>query len=204
MAMPHPILTLLTEGAAKEVSDAGLVEQARSGSDPARRALYDRHFDLVMSRVTHLLGRSVEAEDVVQDAFESAFRDLERLDDPNRFAAWLCRIAINQVHRRFRRRRLRQAFGLDDGVDDASLDRVMDTSSDAASRLRLIELDRALRQVTTTCRIAWMLRHVEGCELKEVADQCGCSVAAAKRRIASAEKRLFSYIDWNALEARGR
>jgi DNA-directed RNA polymerase specialized sigma24 family protein len=35
-----------------------------------------------------------------------------------------------------------------------------------------------------------MLRHVEGCELTDVAEQCGCSLATVKRRITSADAQL--------------
>jgi RNA polymerase sigma-70 factor (ECF subfamily) len=39
-------------------------------------------------------------------------------------------------------------------------------------------------------RIAFCLRHVEGMKLEEVARACGCSLATAKRRVASAQARL--------------
>jgi RNA polymerase sigma-70 factor (ECF subfamily) len=43
--------------------------------------------------------------------------------------------------------------------------------------------------------VAWLLRHVEGERLQDVALACGCSLATAKRRIASAQAALAGVID---------
>ena len=45
-------------------------------------------------------------------------------------------------------------------------------------------------ELAVPLRLAWMLRYVEGCELTEVADQCGCSLATVKRRITRADDEL--------------
>lgn len=100
------------------------------------------------------------------------------------------RIAVHQVHRRFRRRRLLARLGLDRGVDDARLERVVDPSASPEVRADLARLDDALGRLPVAPRLAWVLRYVEGCELKELADQCGCSLATAKRRIAQADVAL--------------
>jgi len=145
---------------------------------------------LVSERVTRLLARSAEAEDVVQDAFVAAFADLPRLADRSRFAPWLMRIALHQTQRRFRRRRLLARLGLDRGSDDARLEQVADPGLTPDQRLQLRRLDRALARLPVELRLAWMLRHVEGCELSEIAEHCTCSLATVKRRIARADTRL--------------
>jgi RNA polymerase sigma-70 factor (ECF subfamily) len=171
-------------------SDRELVERALGGEQLALQLLYRRHVQLVTERVTRLLARSAEAEDVVQDAFVAAFAELPRLSDRSRFAAWLMRIALHQTQRRFRRRRLLARLGLDRGSDDARLEQVADPALSPEQRLQIRRLDQALGQLPAKLRLAWMLRHVEGCELSEIADQCGCSLATVKRRIARADARL--------------
>lgn len=170
--------------------DRELVARALSGERWAMSLLYRRHVRAVTERVTRLLSRSAEAEDVVQDAFVSAFRDLPRLADPARFGSWLMRIAVHQAHRRFRRRRLLAKLGLDRGDDDARLEQIADPALGPHQRLELARLDQALATLPVDERLAWMLRHVEGCELSEVAEQCDCSLATVKRRLQRAEGRL--------------
>ena len=171
-------------------SDRELVERALGGEQLALQLLYRRHVQLVSERVTRLLARSAEAEDVVQDAFVAAFADLPRLADRSRFAPWLMRIALHQTQRRFRRRRLLARLGLDRGSDDARLEQVADPGLTPDQRLQLRRLDRALARLPVELRLAWMLRHVEGCELSEIAEHCTCSLATVKRRIARADTRL--------------
>jgi RNA polymerase sigma-70 factor (ECF subfamily) len=184
------VLPLIRAGSEGEPGDGELVQRALTGERFALQLLYRRHVSLVTERVTRLLSRSVEAEDVVQDAFVAAFRDLSQLADPPRFGAWLMRIAVHQVHRRFRRRRLLARLGLDRGVDDARLERAVDPAVPADVRADLARLDDTLARLPAGPRLAWMLRHVEGCELKDVAEQCGCSLATVKRRIAQADTRV--------------
>ena len=86
-------------------TDAELVLRARRGDRWAEEALYRRHVHAVTRVTMRLLSRSTEAEDVVQDAFVIAFADLNKLRDEAVFGGWLLRIAVRQVHRRYRRRR---------------------------------------------------------------------------------------------------
>jgi RNA polymerase sigma-70 factor, ECF subfamily len=170
--------------------DRELVERALGGEALARQLLYRRHVRAVTERVTRLLARIGEAEDVIQDAFVEAFAHLPALEDRARFGAWLMRIAVHQAHRRFRRRRLLARLGLDRGSDDARLEAIADPSLDPERRLQLRRLDAELACLPASLRLAWMLRYVEGCELTDVAAQSGCSLATVKRRIQRADARL--------------
>jgi RNA polymerase sigma-70 factor (ECF subfamily) len=197
------VLTLPRPEAAEGGSDAELVERARAGERIALQLLYRRHVDPVTERVTRLLARTGEAEDVVQDAFVAAFGELSRLSAPARFGAWLMSIAVHQAQRRFRRRRLLARLGLDRGQDDARLEQVAAPSLSAEERVQLSRLDHALAELPVPLRMAWMLRHVEGCELSEVAEQCGCSLATVKRRIARADEQLKARVHAHAGEEAG-
>jgi RNA polymerase sigma-70 factor (ECF subfamily) len=175
--------------------DGELVKRALDGEALALQLLYRRHVRAVTERVTRLLSRSAEAEDVVQDAFVEAFRDLPRLLDQSRFGPWLMRIAMHQVQRRFRRRRLLARFGLDRGCDDARLASIADPGLSPELSLELRRVDAGLARLPGELRLAWMLRYVEGCELLDAAEQCGCSLATIKRRIQRADELLRPLID---------
>jgi RNA polymerase sigma-70 factor, ECF subfamily len=184
------ILALPRLAAVEGGSDGELVARALAGERIALQLLYRRHVAPVTERVTRLLARSGEAEDVVQDAFVAAFAELGRLNDPSRFGPWLMRIAVHQAQRRFRRRRLLARLGLDRGQDDARLEQVAAPELSPEERIQLSRLDQALGELPVPLRLAWMLRHVEGCELAEVAEQCRCSLATVKRRITRADEQL--------------
>jgi RNA polymerase sigma-70 factor (ECF subfamily) len=184
------VLPFLRQPAPELPQDRELCERALAGESLASQLLYRRHVHAVTERVTRLLARSSEAEDVVQDTFVEALAGLAKLDDRARFGPWLMRIAVHQVHRRFRRRRLLARLGLDRGSDDAGLENVADPGLDPERRLQLRRLDSELGRLPVALRLAWMLRYVEGCELSDAAAQCGCSLATFKRRLQRADARL--------------
>lgn len=180
-------------------TDAELVALAVEGERGAFRQLYDRHVDRVTLRAGRLLRSKFEAQDVVQDAFLEALRDLRKLREPARFGAWLERIVVHQVHRRFRKRRVLHTLGLSsilsvvqgpgrsEGAQVTPLDEFAAHGARPEQILELRKLDELLNEVSLVERSAWMLRRVDELPLAEVAVQCECSLATVKRRIAKVD-----------------
>jgi RNA polymerase sigma-70 factor, ECF subfamily len=86
------------------VTDRELVQRARRGSREAATLLFERHWDRAW-RIAHAIGGEGAAEDVLQDAFERAFRNLPRFDGRSSFATWLHRIVVNCAYTHARRER---------------------------------------------------------------------------------------------------
>ena len=125
--------------------------------------LYRRYAAGLLSMAARLLGNRGDAEEVVQDTFVTAFEQLTTLREPAAVRGWLGQIAVSLVRRRFRRLRLTRLLGLDRGADDATLEALADAgSAPADQRAELALVDRLLRRMRATVRIAWMLRRVEG------------------------------------------
>jgi RNA polymerase sigma-70 factor (ECF subfamily) len=73
---------------------AELVDEARRGSARARDELVRHHQRQIVILAASLVNDATEAEDLAQEAFIRAFRNLDLLVDPSRFGAWLRRIAV--------------------------------------------------------------------------------------------------------------
>ena len=184
-------LRVLPGGAEVAIAtDSELVQRATEGDRHACDALVARHIAAVLRRAQRLLGPTADAEDVVQDAFYEALRDLSRLEDKSRFGAWVQKIAIHHVHRRFRRRKLRRALGISSSTDDQALSQLVADRADTSVRAQLSQLDALLAHQAPRDRLAWMLRHVEGLLLDEVAQQLDISLATAKRGIARVQTKV--------------
>ena len=135
-----------------------------------------------------VLGRHDEADDLVQDVFIKAGKWLSKLDDPAAVRAWLLRVTVRLAWRRLRMRRWRVALGMDGSYDYAeALHSGRISPEDAAL---LAEVYRILDRMPARERLAWSLRHVDGERLEDVALRCACSLATAKRWIATAQARL--------------
>jgi len=178
--------------------DAALVAAVLAGDGAAEEALYRRHAPGVLRLATRLLRSNEDASDVLQDAFVAAFEDLGALREPEAFRAWVHRITVRLVHRRFRRRRLLGLLGLERKNDEVSLESLADESASQEARVELRWLDAALTRLDAKDRVAWMLRHVEGLALEEVAETCECSLATVKRRIAVADAVVRRHFEGDA------
>ena len=102
-----------------EPDDHDLVTRARSGSKEALGELFARHWTSAWRAAYGLTGERAMADDVAQDAFERAIRNLHRFDARRPFGAWLHRIVVNRAHDVMRREsRLTTLEGrAEEGVD---------------------------------------------------------------------------------------
>ena len=78
-----------------ECNDLGLVTKARTGDTDAFRVLVERHSRALFRLAYRMTGNQQDAEDVVQDSFLRAYKQLARFDERASFGTWLYRIAIN-------------------------------------------------------------------------------------------------------------
>lgn len=178
-----PRLRLVRDG--EVPSDGALVQSAQRGDRAAMRELYLRHSPYIAGMCARLLRSREEAEEATQDSFVKAFAQLEQLRDGEAFRPWLAQIAVRLARGSLRKRRFLSFFGIR-GEEDASLF-LLSEGAPAEARAELRKLDEALLRVPSEQRIAWMLRHVEGEPLEQVALACGCSLATVKRWIDAAD-----------------
>lgn len=194
MLVAHATFTrLMPEGEIHRGDD--LVARARAGDAAARDALAREHISEIGRFVAYHLGDPQEVEDVVQETFLHAFRQLDRLREPAKFRFWLKGIALMRVRQLIRKNRLRRLLGLEPGGDQASLLALADQGLPADQRAELAKLDEVLRALPPEQRFAWTLRYVEGHKLMEAAGIAGCSLATVKRRILAADARVRAVVE---------
>jgi RNA polymerase sigma-70 factor (ECF subfamily) len=176
-------------------SDAALVLAARAGEAWAQEALFRRHAPMVNGLAFRLMGRDADVDDLVQDAFVTAFAGLHGLDDPQAFAAWLGSIVVRTAGKVIRRRVLLERLGLRRKREPIDIDAVAARAvgPDVAAELRRT-YDR-LERLPADQRVAFLLRRVEGMELEEIARAMGISLATAKRKIAAAQQAIERWAD---------
>jgi RNA polymerase sigma-70 factor (ECF subfamily) len=195
-AVHHPAhrAASVSELGAPEPADLELVERAQRGDSWAEEALFRRHVGRVAQVAQRLLGRTAEAEDVIQDSFVIALEQLPKLREGSAFRAWLLRIVVHQAHRRYRKRRMLTRLGFVSGDDAEALSGQAREDTDPELKAELRKLDRVLSELAARERFAWVLRYVEGYQLEEVAHACECSLATVKRWIARADERVRKHV----------
>ena len=107
--------------------------------------------------------------------------------EPGAIKGWLATLTVRKARRRLHARRVQSFFGIGRDVD---YEIVASSGASPEDRARIAELYRALDRMDADERLAWSLRYIEGEALEDVARICECSLATAKRRIASVQSKL--------------
>jgi RNA polymerase sigma-70 factor (ECF subfamily) len=170
-------------------TDAALVEAARAGEAWAQEALFRRYSRMVNGLAFRVLGRDSEVDDLVQDSFLEALKNLHRLDNPQAFASWLGSIVVRTASKRLRRRALLNRLGLrrNTPIDP---DVVLSNDAPPDARAELSRIYTCLDAMHHEMRLALVLHRVEGMSLPEAAESMGVSLSTIKRRLAAAERVL--------------
>lgn len=168
-------------------TDAELLERIRSRHPGAMSLLHARFGDEVNRLVWRILGADNDHDDLVQDIFIKLMAKVHRARDPDALSAWVRTVTVNSVRSELRKRRVRRIFLMAEGDRP---NRFKDGVANAEGRDALRKIYAALDHLPADDRIAFVLRHVEGLAVPEVATQCGCSVATVKRRVARAWQLL--------------
>ena len=179
-----------------EWTDSAAAEEARKGDQRAFGALVERHSRSVFRLAFRMTGNEQDAEDLVQETFLKAYKQLHRFDGRSAFGTWLYRIAANcslDLTRARKNRAERQTSAsssetidlLDQVVAPGPSPERLARSGQVASLLR-----QALEQLTDLERTAFVLRHYEGCGIAEIASMLGVETNAAKHSVFRAVQKL--------------
>ena len=148
-----------------ETTELAAIEQVRAGDADAFRLLVERHSRAIFRLTYRMTGNEQDAEDMVQETFLRAYRQIRSYDSRAAFGTWLFRIATNCSLDLLRRRGVRRECQEPGGEDDAPK---MEHPSTAPSPERLAistQIRRrvrvALAQLSPTEQAAFILRHFE-------------------------------------------
>lgn len=165
------------------------LDRARRGDPRAFESLARAHERALYGHVARILGPGADAEDVVQDAFVSAWRSLSGFEGTS-FKAWLFRIARNRAIDVIRAQNRRAELPLDPPDDpdgDASWAEPVATGPElaeiAAGREAFAAVEAALTVVPVEQRDALLLRDVEGFSYEEIATITVSEIGTVKSRI---------------------
>jgi RNA polymerase sigma-70 factor (ECF subfamily) len=169
-----------------------LVRRASRGDVAAFDELVASRLPQSLRLARAIVDSPADAEDVVQEAFVSAWRGLRRLREPEKFDAWFGRILVNTARSHIRRRGTVTPISIDrrradspdehehPGRHDPALDRV--DSSDA--------LARAIDRLSVDQRTILALHHLEERPVAQIAAVLGIPVGTAKWRLHAARQAL--------------
>jgi RNA polymerase sigma-70 factor (ECF subfamily) len=184
------------QSAARE-SDALAVERTLAGERDAFRVLVERHSQQLFRLAYRMTGNEHDAEEVVQEAFLRAYRNLGQFGSRANFGTWAYRIAANYAIDRMRQKRTEDARRStpsslaeeQDPLDLVADDRPTPDRLAGNSELRK-KMEEALKELSSSERTAFVMRHWEGCAIEEIAAVLESTTSAAKNTVFRSVQKL--------------
>ena len=195
--------------------DAEAIRAVLQGDTDRIADLVDAYQAQAVRMAFSFLGDYEEARDVAQDAFVDAYRALRRFRRQSKFSTWLYRIVINGCKDACRRRAHRPLVVASIGEPDvANTDGglfVVDVDDPAAgpgdqlaNRELSNQLSAAIARLPGKQQEAFILHHLHGMALEEVADVMGCRTGTVKSHVFRAMEALRGALrPWRDEEALG-
>lgn len=173
------------------VADEILVERAVDGDTAAFETIIRRYGPMMRAYVARVVGSHAEADDVVQEAFYTAWRSLPELRDPAVVKSWLMRIAGRLAFTHIRRRPPdTQLPSL-----EISIRGDLQPENAAVRNAQLQALSVALHALPEDQRRCWLLREVAELSYDEIAQDLDLPKATVRGKLARARASIYAQME---------
>lgn len=180
-------------------SDAEVIQAVLDGDVDRFAELVDRHQEHALKLAFSLLGNYEDAKDASQNAFVSAYRSLRRFRGGAKFSTWLYRIVVNECKDVYKRRARQPLVVATVGEPNPDANGMLfvdveDPAAGPSDQLANQELGHrisaAIGGLPMKQRTAFLLHHVHGLPLAEVASVMRCRLGTVKSHIFRATDHL--------------
>lgn len=177
--------------AGRDQSDAELVALTLAGSHDSFARIVARYQSLVCALAYSACGNLSRSEDLAQEVFIIAWRELRHLRTPERLRSWLCAIARNHLRTSFRKQHrepILQADPIDESAERESME--LSPSAQAINEEEETILWRSLEKIPDDYRETLILYYREQQSVRQVAESMDISEEAVKKRLIRGRQML--------------
>ena len=177
--------------------DISLVTSAKDGNTQAFEELYDRYYGKIFALARMTVKNEADAEDILQQAFISAWRNMNGLTSPEAFSTWLQKITLNHCYSLLRRKNITILMDAESETEDFSeeisdefLPAVYAERDDLRSRLGKI-----LDSLSEVQKQTIVLYYFNEQKVEEIAYIMECNVGTVKSRLFLARKAIRAEVE---------
>lgn len=172
-------------------ADKALVRQSQDGDSAAFAQLIRKHQRMIHSLTYRMTGSEADAEDLAQETFINAYRQIGSYQGASKFSTWLYRIAINACIS-WRRKEARRAEAMHNWANDAQSQQESENSEPCGEWNG--RMHEALLRLPAKQRAAIMLTLYDGLNHAEAAEVLGCSETTVSWRVFAARTKLKRWL----------
>lgn len=171
-----------------EMTDKQLVEATLNGDKNAYGLLYDKYAKLVRAMCYDMTCDLNTAQDLAQEVFLRAYHLLPKLEEPDKFGAWLTSIVKN-IGREFRRGKFRDRHVY---VGDEMPEQVAE--DDSEPKMISEEIEQAMRKLPEEQRLALHVYYLQGQDVSQACKILNVSRSALFRLLEKARNNMEKYL----------
>lgn len=168
-----------------------LIDEVKGGNANAFRTLVDTYKDLVFSICVQLVKDKMMAEELAQDSFLKAYRNISSYRGESKFSTWLYRISYNTCLSKLRKNKITIVdipefnYGVSENYGETNL----------INEDRNLQIKSVLSQLKQEERLYVQLFYLQEQSIKEIAEVCGASESNVKVKLHRSKKKLREIID---------
>lgn len=171
-----------------------LIVLCKSNNQFAQLEIYNRYHQAMFNVAYRIVKDRLEAEDIMQDSFLTAFTKLDALKESSTFTAWLKRIVVNNSIYFFNKSRNQQSIPLDDVL--FKIENNDGVSSDYNyTHLKAKQVLKTMELLKDKYRIALTLHLIEGYDYQEMSTILNTSYANCRTTVSRAKQSLRKKIE---------
>ena len=184
--------------------EAQLLAALRSGDESAYERIVRELGGRMLAVARRFVRQDDEAEDIVQEAFIQAFKNIDRFEGGSKLSTWLHRITVNAALMRLRKKSRRKEVAIEDllpsFLDDGHRAEIGESWTERGEDVAIREETRTLvresiDRLPDSYRNVLLLRDIEQLDTAETAETLGITVNATKTRLHRARQALRELLD---------
>ena len=166
--------------------NAQVVQRCREGDNRAQYELYKLYSKAMFNVSMRIVNDYAEAEDVLQEAFISAFKNLHSYKAEASFGSWLKKIVINAAVNAIRKRRAELV-----PLEDQIAGDIAEEAYDDDTEWQVEQVRKAIQRLPDGYRVVLSLYLLEGFDHAEIGEILGISESTSKSQYSRARKKLL-------------
>jgi RNA polymerase sigma-70 factor, ECF subfamily len=177
--------------------DAEMIKEILDGNPAAYQGLVERYQGRIYNVIYGMVRNRQDAQELAQDAFIKAYKNLPTFRLESKFYTWLCRIAMNQAIDFLRKQKHRKTLSLDeniatrDGSGDVSASHMKDDPHrNLESKQTFGRIIEEVEKLPPEQKQAIVLREIDGLSYREISDVMGIPEGTVMSRLYYARKKL--------------
>ena len=164
-----------------------LINECITGNRKAQYKLYQQYAKAMYNTCYRIINNAEEAEDILQEAFVSAFKNLASFKYESTFGAWLKRIVVNHAINSLRKRKLQLISMSETNIEYESLENNQDVGN---YTLSVAKIKKAMKELPEGYRVVFSLYLIEGYDHKEISEILGITESTSKSQLNRAKSKL--------------